>query len=82
MFLKSLKAIYVAYIPFMLAKRDEQLKLVCILKFHKRNTIDSFKKALHLDPVVQSIFSLTSSLRGQLVKCFTNFLAKHTDIFV
>ena len=25
----------------------------------------------HLDPVVQSIVSLTSSLRGQLVKCFT-----------
>ena len=24
----------------------------------------------HLGPVVQSIFSLTSSLRGQLVKCF------------
>ena len=29
-----------------------------------------------LGPVVQSIVSLTSSLRGQLVKCFT------TDIFV
>ena len=79
MFLKSPKVIYVAYIPFMLAKRDEQLKLFCILKFHKRYTIDSFKKALYLDPVVQSIFS---SLRGQLVKCFTIFLAKHTDIFV
>ena len=26
-----------------------------------------------LGPVVQSIVSLTSSLRGQLVKCFTNF---------
>ena len=25
----------------------------------------------NLDPVVQSIVSLTSSLRGQLVKCFT-----------
>ena len=25
----------------------------------------------HLGPVVQSIVSLTSSLRGQLVKCFT-----------
>ena len=24
-------------------------------------------------PVVQSIFSLTSSLRGQLVKCFATF---------
>ena len=26
-----------------------------------------------LDPVVQSIVSLTSSFRGQLVKCFTTF---------
>ena len=26
-----------------------------------------------LGPVVQSIVSLTSSLRGQLVKCFTTF---------
>ena len=25
----------------------------------------------HLGPVVQSIVSLTSSLRGQVVKCFT-----------
>ena len=31
-------------------------------------------------PVVQSIVSLTSSLRDQLVKCFT--LTKYTDIFV
>ena len=26
--------------------------------------------SVHLDPVVQSIVSLTSSLRGQLSKCF------------
>ena len=32
-------------------------------------------------PVVQSIVSLTSSLRGQLVKCFMN-ITKRTDIFV
>ena len=29
------------------------------------------KDIFHLGPVVQSIVSLTSSLRGQLVKCFT-----------
>ena len=33
----------------------------------------------HQGPVVQSIVSLTSSLRGQLVKCFTT---KYTEIFV
>ena len=30
-------------------------------------------RAKDLGPVVQSIISLTSSLRGQLVKCFTTF---------
>ena len=29
------------------------------------------KSEIHLGPVVQSIVSLTSSLRGQLVKCYT-----------
>ena len=28
-------------------------------------------QSAHLGPVVQSIISLTSSLRGQLIKCFT-----------
>ena len=31
-------------------------------------------KLIDLGPVVQSIVSLTSSLRGQLVKCFTILL--------
>ena len=44
-----------------------------------------------LGPVVQSIVSLTSSIRSQLVKCFTtlyntnkfyDFIIKYTDIFV
>ena len=33
--------------------------------------INELKIDITLDPVVQSIVSLTSSLRGQLVKCFT-----------
>ena len=33
-----------------------------------------------LGPVVQSIVSLTSSLRGQLVK-FYDFITKYTEIF-
>ena len=41
-----------------------------------------FSPTIHLDPVVQSIVSLTSSLRGQLVKCLMEFLTKYTDIFV
>ena len=38
--------------------------------------------AADLGPVAQSIVSLTSSLRGQLVKCFYDFITKNTDIFV
>ena len=37
-------------------------------------------KMVDLGPVVQSIVSLTSSLRGQQVFC--NFITKHTGIFV
>ena len=36
----------------------------------------------HLGPVVQSIVSLTSSLRGQLVKRFTALLPKTLIFFV
>ena len=35
-----------------------------------------------LGPVVQSIVSLTSSLRGQLVKCFTTLLLSTLIFFV
>ena len=34
------------------------------------------------DPVVQSIVSLTSSLRGQLIKCFTTFQPNTLNFFV
>ena len=34
------------------------------------------------EPVVQSIFSLTSSLRGQLVKYFTTLLPNKLIFFV
>ena len=36
----------------------------------------------NLGPVVQSIVSLTSSLRGQLVKCFTTLLLSTLIFFV
>ena len=36
---------------------------------------------IELGPVVQSIFSLRSSLRGQLVKCFTTLLPNTLKIF-
>ena len=42
----------------------------------------SFSNKTFQGLVVQSIVSLTSSLRGQLVKCFTDFITKHTDFFV
>ena len=35
-----------------------------------------------MGPVVQSIVSLTSSLRGQLVKCFTTLLLNTLIFFV
>ena len=39
-------------------------------------------KNKHQGPVVQSIVSLTSSLRGQLVKCFTTLLSNTMIFFV
>ena len=36
----------------------------------------------HLGPVVQNIFSLTSSLRGQFIKCFTTLQPKTLKYFV
>ena len=44
------------------------LDLWIVLKKKKKK-----KKKKHQGPVVQSIVSLTSSLRGQLVKCFMTF---------
>ena len=40
------------------------------------------KKIENLGPVVQSIVSLTSLLRGQLVKCFTTLLPNILIFFV
>ena len=46
----------------------------------------NWKRKLHLTtesgPVVQSIVSLTSSLRGRLVKCFTTLLSNTLIFFV
>ena len=44
-------------------------------------TLRIFMVAAPQGPVVQSIVSLTSSLRGQLSKCFASFITKYTDIF-
>ena len=49
----------------------------CIKSHGPKNHIVVFKIymnylcRIYLGPVVQSIISLTSSLRGQIVKCFT-----------
>ena len=40
---------------------------------HKSASTSNRLKYANQGPVVQSIVSLTSSLRGQLVKCFTTF---------
>ena len=47
-----------------------------VFHFYKENNFLDY-----LGPVVQSIASLTSSLRGQLVKCFTTLYPKNTNIF-
>ena len=39
-------------------------------------------KYIHMGPVVQSIVSLTSLLRGQLVKCFTTLYPDTLKFFV
>ena len=39
-------------------------------------------RSTNLGPVVQSIVSLTSSLSGQLVKCFTTLLPNTRIFFV
>ena len=45
--------------------------------------VNMSSKLIFLGPVVQSIVSLTSSLRGQLVKTlFYDFITKYTDMFV
>ena len=44
--------------------------------------IPYIEKIIVMGPVVQSIVSLTSSLRGQLVKCFTTFIPNTLIIFV
>ena len=46
-----------------------------------KNKHDEDSNDLFQGPVVQSLFSLTSSLRGQLVKCFVTLLP-NTLIFL
>ena len=53
--------------------RTRSPDLVTVLSYYiDRSAVDLFLEATCVQgPVVQSIVSLTSSLRGQLVKCFT-----------
>ena len=71
------------YIIFLVAKKfnlfillgpgsHSSLKLKVDFKFKVYDFMSKVsKKKKYLGPVVHSIVSLTSSLRGQLVKCFT-----------
>ena len=54
---------------------------ISMLKQSRVNVVRPLSDAIHLGPVVQSIVNLTSSLRGQLVKCFTT-LKPNTLIFL
>ena len=44
--------------------------------------VATLAQVMHLGPVVQSIVSLTSSLRGQLIKCCTTLLLITLIFFV
>ena len=44
--------------------------VVFIKRLLKRTGVSDSCRVIFLGPVAQSIISLTSSLRGQLVKCF------------
>ena len=55
---------------------------VILMKIH--NTLGDAAACLlpHHGPVVQSIVSLTSSLRGQLIKCFITLLPNTLIFFI
>ena len=58
---------------------------ICFLRlrvYESSHTVSFYIYILCVDPVVQSIVILTSSLRGQLVKCFTTLYPKTLDFFV
>ena len=55
------------------------IEIMFILKAKKAYFNGSYNKQ---GPVVQSIVSLTSSLRGQLVKCFTTLQPNTLKFFV
>ena len=46
------------------------------------NSLNKFGQSVEQGPVVQSIVSFTSSLRGQLVKCFTTLLPNTLNFFL
>ena len=52
------------------------------LKKGSSRNLDTLTSAKHLGPVVQSIVSLTSSLRGRLNKCFKTSLPNTLIFFV
>ena len=64
-----IKVIFSVWINFILWKKMDNISN--ILKFNESEDkfVDKIDK--NLGPIVQSIVSLTSSLTGQLVKCFT-----------
>ena len=57
----------------------EPLKFCCIYLYDRFQTC---MKPASLGPIIQSIVSLTSSLRGQLVKYFTTLLLNTLKYFV
>ena len=58
----------------------EYIRIVALFVLRKLGLKKMSKFCEHQGPVFQSIVSLTSSLRGQLVKCFTT-LSPNTLIF-
>ena len=60
-----------ANIQSMISRESEITPVYGLAIRHSTEGFSMLKPLTHLGPVVQSIVSLTSSLRGQLVKCFT-----------
>ena len=56
--------------------------LLAVDRVQRRSDIELCHKFSFLGPVVQSIVSLTSSLRGQLIKCLTTLLLNTPKVYV
>ena len=65
----------------LITSRHATSNQVCTYNEAAETSTERCSNVIYLGPVVQSIVSLTSSLRGQIV-VFYYFITKYTNIFV